>query len=237
MKSETTNDLHSNHRQVVEFRRRLSKWGKTERRRFSWRGAGVDPYVVFVTEILLTRTTARKVGEVIPDLLTRFPDLSKLSAADEHELAGLLRPLGLHRKRANMLIKAARTLTVARDPKVPDNLDDLLSLPYVGRYGANAIRCFAFGRRSAIVDANVVRVLTRVFSFPDPGPRLYLADPIWAFATSLLPRKNVREYNWALLDLGGMICRPRKPKCEECPLAEICDAHTEGNCGCGSQNR
>lgn len=109
---------------------------------------------------------------------------------------------------------------------MPSELDKLLDLPYVGRYAANAVLCFAYGVRVPVVDSNVARVYSRVFDITPGAKRLSSAHALWDFAREVLPRKRIKEYNWALLDLGGTVCRARKPLCSECPVARICAFHS-----------
>jgi A/G-specific adenine glycosylase len=215
-------------------RKALLRWSKNEHRTFFWRESGVSPYALLVTEILLARTRAAAVEPVALNLLRSFPTPIELAEARTSDLERLLLPLGLYRKRAKHLIACARRIVDVFDAGVPPGADELMTLPYVGRYAANAVACFAFDTPRAVIDANVSRVYQRIFSIPKPVNRLSSAHALWDFGQKLLPRSGIdaKRFNWAILDLGGTICTPRAPGCSVCPVARLCDAHLRGTCGC-----
>ena len=215
---------------LSRVRRIVLRWARKNGRTFFWRQPGVSPFALLVTEILLSRTRAQAVEPVATRLLARFPSPGDLARADAIEVERVLRPLGLHRKRATRLIACAQDLVSRFNQEVPHSVDSLLSLPYVGRYAANAVLCFGFGRRRGVIDANVSRLYQRLFSLPVPPARLSSADALWDFAEVMLPRASAtaKEFNWAILDLGGTVCTPRAPLCASCPLALECDAHRSG---------
>jgi A/G-specific adenine glycosylase len=213
-------------------RHALFHWAKRSSRRFFWRNLGVSPFTLLITEILLSRTRAVAVEPIALKLSSRYPAPADLASASLGEIERILYPLGLYRKRSRQLIACAQALQKGFNGEVPQQLEQLMALPYVGRYSANAVMCFAYGKRKAVIDANVSRVLQRVFSLPAPPPRLSSANTLWDFAEKLLPQRDAKEFNWALLDLGGMVCTPRKPVCSGCPLKALCDAHRQGTCGC-----
>ncbi len=192
----------------------------------------MSAFEVLVTEVLLARTRAEAVERVAPALLERYPDAKCLARGQKGEVERLLRPLGLFRKRTRALIGCARMLAERHDGAVPRAHKSLVALPYVGRYAANAIGCFAFGERRPIVDANVARVLTRVFGVKREAADLASAEALWRLGERLLPVTRVRDYNWALLDLGGLVCTAARPSCAECPVAELCGNHRSRRCGC-----
>src|SRR5205823_2628388 len=132
-----------------------------------------------------------------------------------------LQPLGLFRVRASGLQRLGRALQQT-DGRVPTSLRDLLELPQLGRYGAHAVRCFAFGRAEPIVDTNVARVLGRYFGVRTL-PQLHTDDRTWRLAAKLVQgTTKPRELNWALLDLGATLCRSKNPVCTGCPLRDDC---------------
>lgn len=216
------------------IRKALLRWSKHDHRTFFWRRSGVSPYALLVTEILLARTRAESVEPVALNLLSAFPTPKELAEARASELERILLPLGLYRKRARHLIACARRMVDVFDAEVPAGPDELMTLPYVGRYAANAVACFAFGSPRAVIDANVSRVYQRIFSLPKPPNRLSSAHALWRLGQKLLPRSgnDAKHFNWAILDLGGTICTPRAPACSKCPVASLCDAHLGGTCGC-----
>jgi A/G-specific adenine glycosylase len=181
--------------------------------------------------MLLRKTRAASVQAVIERFLAEYPDPVALAGADTRALERLLQPLGLHRIRARALKKVASSLITSHRGEVPRSEEALLRLPHVGKYAANAVLCFSFGLRRPIVDANVVRIDSRVFGVSVPG-EVHRADALWAFAGRLLPRVRFGEFNMALLDLGGVVCTARHASCALCPLRRLCQSHLSGSCGC-----
>jgi len=210
---------------IRRFRNRLLRWARESGRHFFWRKEGISPFAILITETLLSRTRAESVEPVAGQMLARFPNATTLARADPAMVEKVLYPLGLHHKRASYLIACAKALLEVHGGEVPRQMEQLLALPYVGRYGAAAVACFAFGERRAVIDANVSRVYQRGFSFPIPPPRLSSADTLWDFAERLVPQQGAKEFNWAVLDLGGTICTPRRPSCNRCPLKTLCNAY------------
>ena len=137
------------------------------------------------------------------------------------ELVLDLAPVGLQTQRAKAIHGLAAHLVHQHEGMVPSSLDELLEVPGLGEYSARAVLTFGFNSPVAVVDANVVRVLSRVFRCATPSGR---TNKGWQeVADALLPEPNHREFNWAMLDLGALVCRYVEPRCGECPLAGICD--------------
>lgn len=207
------------------FVRDLVEWGRENYREFPWREEDRSPYEVFIAEMLLRRTSAEAVEPVYREFLDRYPDLNSLSSADRDELADLLQPLGLHNKRAKALRDITSQLVFSG---IPDTEDELLELPHVGPYVANATLCFGYGQRQPIVDANVARIYSRVFDIDVMEDQLHEDDYLWDFAESLLPEESYRDYNLALLDFGAEVCTSQSPECDTCPVNEMCKYYTKG---------
>lgn len=214
---------------VRRFRAALLRWGASNGRSFFWRSADASPFSILVAEILLAKTRSELVHDVAPKLVERFPTPAALSIARPRVLERMLYPLGLYRKRARQLIACSRALLEQHAGRVPSSRDVLLTLPAVGRYAANAVACVAFDQPCAVLDANVSRVYQRVFMLAAPPPRLSAAHELWHLAEKILPRRNARRFNWALLDLGGTVCLPRRPKCDICPASALCPSATTAN--------
>ena len=202
--------------------RELGLWSRHHRRRYVWRQPRFGAFRILVTEVLLVRTSAGAVEPVVAKLLARYANAGALAAARPRELTRYLRPLGLYRKRARALKQLGRVLSRAHAGRVPTAEAELLELPYVGRYVANAVRCFAFDERVPVVDVNVARVLRRVLGIGDSAIRLERDEELWRAARQALPQARWKEHNWALLDLGALVCRPRRPLCVHCPLKGLC---------------
>jgi len=209
---------------IAQLRRLLLEWGERNRRSFYWREPTTTAYGVLVTEILVARTRAESVDPVVRRLMDRFPTPLELSCARHTTVAAMLRPLGLHRTRARLLVRCARSLVAEHQGAVPESVEALMELSYVGRYAANAVASVAFDQPRAVLDANVARIYRRVFSIPSTDERLTVAEGLWSLADRVLSKRRHREFNWAMLDLGGTICTPRSPECGGCPLSIMCDA-------------
>lgn len=218
------------------FRVRVLDWAKEHGRAFFWRKHGVSPFAVLVTEILLARTRAEAVEPVAKRLLQRYPNAKALREAPVRSVQRMVYPLGLYRKRAKALVKLAVTIAAKYRGSVPRQVEELVSLPYVGRYAANALLCFSLGERRPVVDANVARLFQRFFGLQPAIGKLDGIEDYWNLSSRLLPRRNVRFFNWALLDLGALVCTPRKPLCRECPLVTDCQAHRRSTCGCSERS-
>ncbi|MDH5439680.1 MAG: hypothetical protein OEZ48_16835 [Candidatus Bathyarchaeota archaeon] len=207
--------------QREEFVKRLTKWYKMSGRRFSWRERNLTPYEVLVLEILLQRTMAQRVDRLFPEFSRKYPNARVLDSTPKKQLVSDIETLGLEERRAKILKDLARVLVREWNGEVPESVDDLAQLPGVGPYVANAISCFSRQRAVPLVDTNVGRVLHRVFALPvsrNPSSDRHL----WTFVKDLVPRMKAKEFNWALIDLGAMVCRPRNPLCDTCPMSSLC---------------
>jgi A/G-specific adenine glycosylase len=208
---------------LVGFQQRLLTWYSQNGRRFPWRETA-DPYAILIAEKLLQQTQAREsVISAYQALLSTYPSPGALAKANLADVRAIVQPLGLA-YRAAELIGLAASLVSLYDGVIPDSLVALMALPGVGDYSARAVLSFAFGYDVAIVDTNVARIFYRVFGIPGPMPsnparKRSLID----LATALLPAGQARQFNLALLDLGALICTPRAPDCEVCPVLKYCD--------------
>lgn len=203
----------------------LVSWYKLRQRDLPWRRVP-DPYAIFVSELMLQQTQVATVLPYYERFLTRFPDVESLARASEQEVLALWAGLGYYR-RARMLHQAAKSIVAEHGGVFPRDFEQILALPGVGRYTAGAVGSFAFGLRVPIVEANSARVLARLFALrvsvkSSPGQR-----ELWRFAEQLLPETGVREHNYALMELGSLVCTPVRPLCGECPLRAICLAYRE----------
>lgn len=197
----------------------LMDWHKNNRRKFGWRDTD-EAYKILISEILLQRTRAEKVNEIYDKFFKKFPDVISLSEATEKEISELIAPLGL-KKRVPYLIELSKIIRERRDSDIPKNFDELLNLKGVGFYTANAVMCFAYGKNSAIVDWNVARVIKRIWDV-DISNSPHTNEKVLSFAQNLMPRKNPKDYNWALLDFAALVCKPQRPDCSSCPLQNFC---------------
>lgn len=207
-------------------RRGLLRWFRAHSRPLPWR-RDRDPYRIWVAEVMLQQTQVAAVIPYYQRFLERFPDLSALARADKAEVLRCWEGLGYYR-RARHLHAAARHLVERNQGRVPSDAESFAALPGVGRYTTGAVLSQAFNRRLPVVDGNVERVLARLFlceAAPGtPGREAWL----WQTAESLLPNRNVGDFNQALMELGQRVCTPRQPACLLCPLQRSCAARIAG---------
>jgi A/G-specific adenine glycosylase len=201
---------------VPWFRRRLLAWGREHRRSFPWRETS-DPWEILVAEVLLQRSRGKTVAKVHRELISLWPDPAAMSRARESSIARVIRPLGLTRRAATLRAMARE---VERVGGVPDSFDELVALPGVGRYAANATLVVAFGKRAPVVDGVSARVYRRYFGMEsDLLPSEDQA--LWRKVEEATPAR-ARDWNWAVLDLAAEVCLPGRPRCSGCPLVARC---------------
>ena len=182
-----------------------------------WQGTR-DPYRIWLSEIMLQQTQVAAVVPYYARFLARFPDIAALARASEEEVLTLWSGLGYYARGRNLLLAAKE---VRRQGKFPDSREEILALPGIGPSTAAAIAAFAFGRRAAILDGNVKRVLARRFGIEGEKAQ-------WELAEKLLPAKGIEAYTQALMDLGATVCTRANPACERCPVARDCVARRDG---------
>ena len=178
---------------------------------------------------MLQQTTVAAVAPFFERFVARFPDVAALARADESDVLAQWAGLGYY-ARARNLQKAARAIVAEHNGEFPREFDKILALPGVGRYTAGAVASIAFGARSPIVDANVARVLSRVLPIEGDLKKATAQTQLWDAATQIVEVEAVkpREINPALMELGALVCTPKNPKCEECPVSEFCAARAQG---------
>lgn len=177
------------------------------------------PYRVFLAEMLLIRTRADVVARVYNDILEKYPNINKLARANERKLQEDLHPFGLS-KRVPYFIKAAKFIREEFSGDIPNNIENLLKIPGVGLYTATAIATFAYGQPLVPSDVNILRFISRLTGLEmenkTKGSK-QLRD-----LTSYLSEGQTGLTAERLLDFTRLICRPRNPLCEQCPLTKHC---------------
>jgi len=194
---------------------KLLIWYQKQGRKFSFRKA-TDPYQILVSEILLRQTTAKQVDKVFPKLIKRYPSVNDMANAKTENLKVILRPLGII-SRAEQLIEISRQIVTSYGGSVPRDMRSLLRLKGVGPYIAGCVLSFAYGHFLPLIDSNVSRVLSRVFSLNQRDIRSLEMAYI-----SIAPKGQARYFHYALLDLAALVCRPEKPNCNNCPIQDEC---------------
>ena len=211
---------------LAGMRAKLLNWFAQHRRDLPWRSSR-DPYRIWVSEVMLQQTSVPVVIPYFERFLAAFPTVEALAQADEQQVLKLWEGLGYYR-RARHLHAAAKALVAAHGGILPDDPEVWAELPGIGRYILGAVLSQAFDRKLPIVEANSLRVLSRLFA--------YRGDPrdgkgkawVWSAAQTLLPQRRVGDFNQALMELGALVCTPTKPECGKCPLATRCQARLKG---------
>src|SRR6516164_9833275 len=197
-------------------------WYSAHARDLPWRAPAATPWSVLVSEVMLQQTPVSRVLPAHRAWLARWPSPAALAADPPAAAVRQWGRLGYPR-RALRLHEAARIVTRQHDGQVPTSRDELLKLPGIGAYTAAAVAVFAFGRRHAVLDTNVRRVLARLASGQEfPGPQPSAAE--YRLAESLLPPDAAVAARWsvAVMELGALTCTAARPKCGDCPVARQC---------------
>ena len=202
------------------FRRALLGWYRKHGRKLPWRETS-DPYHILVSEMMLQQTQVDRVLPKYQEWLEKYPSLGALAAAPEDDVSETWRPLG-YNIRPRRLHAIARESVARYGGSLPSDEETLRSFKGIGAYTSGAIRSFAFGQRAAIVDTNVARVLFRVFLGRGDAKAHAMRKHLWSVSETLVPRKQVFDFNQALMDLGATVCVARKPKCLICPMLKMC---------------
>ncbi|QCC86891.1 A/G-specific adenine glycosylase [Desulfovibrio desulfuricans] len=206
-----------NHR--AELQQALLHWFAQNQRSLPWR-ANYTPYEVWISEVMLQQTQMERGVSYFNSWMRRFPDIASLAAASEEEVLRQWEGLGYY-SRARYILKAARKIMTEHDGVFPSDLAAIRALPGVGPYTAGAVASIAFGEKLPCVDANVERVIARVFDVDSPVKQDPAAGVIHRWALRLVPEGLAREHNQAMMELGALVCR-KKPRCGVCPLARYC---------------
>jgi len=188
---------------IKDFQNKMLTWFEKNGRDFPWRKT-TDPYKIMIAEFLLQKTHVRKVEEIYQEIINHYPDIRSLSNANQKNLERIIKPLGFL-NRAERLINASKKIVKDFDGNIPNDFDYLLSIKGIGNYIASAILIFAFEERRVIVDTNVIKILTSEFQIKSEKKRPHTDRTLWHAAQELAPEKNIKEFNWALLDFGASL--------------------------------
>ena len=205
---------------------KLLRWFARHQRDLPWRRTA-DPYQIWVSEIMLQQTQVATVIPYFERFVASFPTVESLSAADEHAVLRHWEGLGYYR-RARQMHRAARVVVQDHGGQFPRTLEAIQQLPGIGRYTAGAIASIAFDLPAPILEANTVRLLSRLAAFRDDPASGQGKKLLWQLAVDVLPDRSCGAFNQALMELGSQICTPRKPACDRCPISSLCAARTSG---------
>jgi A/G-specific adenine glycosylase len=219
---------------TIDFTRSLRRWYAKHRRDLPWRlpigaapGGKPNPYHVLVSEAMLQQTQVATVIPYFQQFIEQFPAIRALAQAQPQTVLRAWQGLGYY-SRARNLQSAARMIVSDFGGHVPTNVEELLKLPGVGRYTAGAISSIAFEQRSPILDGNVARVLCRLDAVRRDPREPATREKLWERAEQMLPRRNIGDFNSALMELGALVCTPRAPRCLVCPVRASCQAFADG---------
>ncbi len=207
---------------LAPLRGALLSWYARVRRDLPWRRTR-DPYAVWVSETMLQQTRVLTVVPYYERFLRELPTLSDLAEAPQERVLLLWSGLGYYR-RARMLHAAAKQAVLLHGGALPSEVEDLRRLAGVGAYTAGAVASIAFGRRAAVVDGNVARVLARLFAIEENVKAAKGHARLWRLAEDLVAGGDgdPGDWNQALMELGATVCLPGQPKCECCPVRAMC---------------
>lgn len=200
----------------------LLDWYAQNGRDLPWRfkgGAHPNPYAVFISEMMLQQTTVKTVIPYFERFMARFPTVEALAKATEDEVFRLWQGLGYY-TRARSLLQTAKIITEKYGGKFPQNPKEIATLKGFGPYSAASFAALAYNLPTTVIDGNVQRIMCRMYRLTEP---LETIQPlIRAKADALTDKQNAADYASAIMDLGAMICTPKKPQCLLCPWQKIC---------------
>lgn len=207
------------------FSKKIIAWYHENKRDLPWRNTN-DPYLIWLSEIILQQTRVEQGMAYYLKFAKEFPTVKHLAKADNEKVMKLWQGLGYY-SRARNLHTTAKIITDNYNGKFPDQYADILSLKGIGEYTAAAIASFAFNKPHAVVDGNVYRVLSRVFGIETPIDSTQGKKEFYALANDLIDKKGPAAHNQAIMEFGAIQCKPVSPNCSICPLNTMCFAYSK----------
>ncbi|MEM7548335.1 MAG: A/G-specific adenine glycosylase [Bacteroidota bacterium] len=205
-----------------EFSQKIIWWYNLNKRNLPWRNTK-DPYVIWLSEIILQQTRVEQGLPYFQKFLEKYPSIHKLAAAEEQQILRLWQGLGYY-SRARNLHETAKFISEKLDGRFPDSFKELKKLKGVGDYTAAAIASFSFLEPVPVVDGNVYRVLSRYFGFDWDLSKSDTKGKFFEAAQSLIPERTPDTFNQAIMEFGALQCKPKNPGCLMCPLVDSCEA-------------
>ena len=198
---------------------KISTWyAKNGRQNLPWR-YDISPYRVWISEIMLQQTQVNTAIAYFERFMAKYPDLQTIKNATEDDIYNMWSGLGYYR-RASFIFQAKELIHAKFKGEMPDNYDDLMSLPGVGKSTAGAILSIAFNKPYPILDANVKKVISRIFFKKNFEEKIF-----WNLSEDLLDKKNIFNFQQGVMDLGSQLCLPKNPKCNMCPVSSNCQSY------------
>lgn len=208
-----------------DFRAELLRWYDKHKRAMPWRGSK-DPYHIWLSEIMLQQTRVEQATPYFNRFIERFPTVHDLAEADQQDVLSVWEGLGYY-SRARHLHHASKTVVNDFKGNVPNTWDEITKLKGIGPYTAAAVLSIAFQKPHAVVDGNVIRVLSRYFGIGDDVRRTATKNRIQELADGLLDQNRPGDFNQGVMELGATICTPSNPDCQACPIAAGCTARKQ----------
>ena len=208
------------------FSKRLLSWHKTTDRQLPWKTTR-EPYNIWISEVIMQQTQIIQGLAYYERIIKTFPQVEDMASAQDDEIMYLWKGLGYYSRARNMH-KAAKIISERYNGQFPKEYKSLLALPGIGPYTASAIMSFAYDQPYAVVDGNVFRVLSRVFGIMTPIDTSIGQKEFAQKSQVCLEKTRPAEYNQAIMDFGALVCSPRRPLCDICPLNDICQANIKG---------
>ncbi len=195
----------------------LLDWYRKNKRDLPWRDCG-DPYKIWISEIMLQQTRVDQATPYYYRFIERFPTVQKLAEAEIHDVLMAWEGLGYY-SRARNLHMAAKEIMEKFNGTIPETWDEITQLKGIGPYTASAILSIAFNKKYAVVDGNVIRVLTRYFGIEDDVRLTSVKNRIQESSDELIDEQFPGDFNQALMELGAIVCTPANPNCDSCPVS------------------
>ena len=208
------------------FQKNLIKWYHEYGRDLPWRQTK-DPYAIWVSEIMLQQTQVDTVKPYYLRFMNTLPNVKSLAEADEDTAFKLWEGLGYYRRIRHMQ-EAAQYIMEQYDGIFPNRFEDILNLKGIGNYTASAISSIAFGNEKGVIDGNTLRILSRIYNRQDNIALERTKKTYQGMIDELIAGTDPSAFNQGMMDLGATICTPRHPKCEKCPVKELCEAYASG---------
>ncbi|MDV2581873.1 A/G-specific adenine glycosylase [Alkalibacillus haloalkaliphilus] len=208
------------------FQQDLINWYSNIKRDLPWR-ENQDPYRIWVSEIMLQQTQVDTVIPYFEQFMERYPTVYELAKADQQDVLKSWEGLGYY-SRARNLHEAVKEVVTSYDGEVPNNKKELKKLKGIGSYTQGAILSIAFDQAEPAVDGNVMRVMSRVLHIEEDIARPKTKTMFEDVVTNVMSQEDPSSFNQGLMELGALICQPKKPKCEQCPVQQHCLAYERG---------
>jgi A/G-specific adenine glycosylase len=213
--------------EIEELDNLLLEWHKHHHRDYPWR-KDISPYKIMIAEFMLQRTKADQVVPIYIKFIKNYPDVYSLSISNERDIQAILKPLGLY-WRASHFKKAAECIIKQFDGIIPSTEEELLHIPGIGNYVAGAILTVAFSKNACVIDSNIARVLNRFFYLGLTG-EIRRKNEIKKLSCQIFNSNNPGKVLFAILDFSALICTPKNPKHDVCPLRNKCRCYKQNKC-------